>query len=259
MGVMCAVMPQQIAWRSWLPRAEACIKQERPHIVPCGCRWLERLTIVMGWSMKEKPSESPDSKAIVRMPSAAPTMDPAIASRLLWKADPMLLLNVTTTARSNRCFSQQSSSTRQSMQVTSFSYTSAGQTRNPLRRGALEYTPTEMTIQTLASPRNSYVLLVTMKSIPRPIAVAICIREQRQLTHPSQWMRIVSLITQSMVSIKIKSLQFNPIAHYLSSKAEVLAPVPKSEASLLSLVQHPLRHLRGSQLFSLSFGAAEGP
>ena len=50
--------------------------------------------------MKEKPSEISDTKAIVRMPSAAPTMDPAIASRLLWKADPMLLLNVTTAARS---------------------------------------------------------------------------------------------------------------------------------------------------------------
>ena len=52
--------------------------------------------------MKEKPSEISDTKAIVRMPSAAPTMDPAIASRLLWKADPMLLLNVTTAARSNK-------------------------------------------------------------------------------------------------------------------------------------------------------------
>ena len=61
----------------------------------------ERLTIVMGWSMNEKPRESPDSKAIVRMPSAAPTMDPNIASRLLWKADPMLLLDVTTAARSS--------------------------------------------------------------------------------------------------------------------------------------------------------------
>ena len=64
----------------------------------------------MGWSMKEKPSESPDSKAIVRIPSAAPTMDPAIASRLLWKADPMLLLNVTTAARSNKFVSQKPSS-----------------------------------------------------------------------------------------------------------------------------------------------------
>ena len=87
-------------------RASAhCLMPKRSRV-----QMAERLTIVMGWSMKEKPSESPDSKAIVRMPSAAPTMDPNIASRLLWKADPMLLLDVTTAAKSSERFSQKSSS-----------------------------------------------------------------------------------------------------------------------------------------------------
>ena len=114
--------------------------------------------------------------------------------------------------------------------------------------GALGNTPTEITIQTLASPRNSYVLLVTMNSIPRPIAVAICSREQRQLTLPRQWMRIMSVITLSMVFTSMKVHVVNPIEHYLGSKTKVLAPVPKSKASLLSPVQHPLRHLSRPQL-----------
>ena len=116
-----------------------------------------------------------------------------------------------------------------------------------------------MTIQTLASPRNSYVLLVTMNSIPRPIAVAICSCEQRQLTLPSQWMRIMSVITQSMVLTRMNVHVVNPIEHYLGSKTKVLAPVPKSEASLLSPVQHPLWHLSRPSCQNLSYGAAEGP
>lgn len=42
-------------------------------------------------------------------------------------------------------------------------------------------TPTEMTIQTEASPRNSYVWLMTMNSMPSPIAVAICIKAQQHM------------------------------------------------------------------------------
>ena len=119
--------------------------------------------------------------------------------------------------------------------------------------GALGNTPTEMTIQTLASPRNSYVLLVTMNSIPRPIAVAICSCEQRQLTLPSQWMRITSVTTQLTVFTRMKVYVVNPIGHYLGSKTKVLASVPKSEASLRSPVQHPLRHLSRPQLLKAVF------
>ena len=49
-----------------------------------------------GWFSYEKPSDSPDSRATMNIPSAAPTTDPAIASIALWKADPRFLLYATT-------------------------------------------------------------------------------------------------------------------------------------------------------------------
>lgn len=58
----------------------------------------------------------------------------------------------------------------------------------------------------------------------------------------------MSVITELMVFTSLKVHVVNPIEHYLGSKTKVLAPVPKSEASLRSPVQHPLRHLSRTQL-----------
>lgn len=52
--------------------------------------------MVRGWSVYEKPRDSPDRRATMNMPSAAPTTDPTIARTALWKAEPRFLLYATT-------------------------------------------------------------------------------------------------------------------------------------------------------------------
>ena len=52
--------------------------------------------MVRGWFSYEKPRDSPDRRATMNIPSAAPTTDPAIAIIALWKAEPRFLLYATT-------------------------------------------------------------------------------------------------------------------------------------------------------------------
>ena len=52
--------------------------------------------MVLGWLSYEKPMASPERSAMMRMPSAAPTIDPTMASSALWKVAPRLLLKATT-------------------------------------------------------------------------------------------------------------------------------------------------------------------
>ena len=52
--------------------------------------------MVLGWFSYEKPRARPERSAMMRIPSAAPTTDPTMASNALWKVAPRLLLKATT-------------------------------------------------------------------------------------------------------------------------------------------------------------------
>ena len=60
--------------------------------------------MVLGWFSYEKPSARPERSAMMRIPSAAPTMDPTMASNALWNVAPRLLLKATTA----QCYLRQS-------------------------------------------------------------------------------------------------------------------------------------------------------
>lgn len=71
------------------------VSEERMHPQHCAEREQMR-TMVLGWLSYEKPVASPESSAIMRIPSAAPTIDPTMASSALWNVAPRLLLKATT-------------------------------------------------------------------------------------------------------------------------------------------------------------------
>ena len=69
---------------------------------PCVKQSSASRTMVLGWFAYEKPAASPDSRAMMKIPSDAPTIDPTVAISALWNVAPRLLLKATT-ADVQRC------------------------------------------------------------------------------------------------------------------------------------------------------------
>ena len=69
---------------------------------PCVKQSSAPRTMVLGWFAYEKPAASPDSSAMIKIPSDAPTIDPTVAISALWNVAPRLLLKATT-ADMQRC------------------------------------------------------------------------------------------------------------------------------------------------------------